>query len=153
MPGKAGMGITVCVIMQNPSWVRRETADRSARFRADMVFGRKLPEFEGVDRLFVADLFVRGQIKDFKGKAHAIGSRKEVAIEAALRTSEIVIIGWGISNNFSERKSWCKQLFKIQMRPSRRRHDGFIGVGMGGMLAEENGSRTHLRPSHGFIRF
>lgn len=135
MPDKAGMGITACVIMQNRSYAGREIADRSVRFMEETVFRRNLPEFEGVNHLIVVNLFARVQTRDFKGKAHDIGSRNDAAIEAALRTLEIVIIGWGFSNKFSERKACVlgllknlkgKQLFKTKMHPSRGRHDGFI---------------------------
>jgi len=106
MPDNAGMGITACVIMQNPSYASREIADRSVRFMEETVFRRNLPEFEGVNRLIVVNLFAKVQTRDFKGKAHDIGSRNDAAIEAALRASEIVIIGWGISKKFSERKAY-----------------------------------------------
>lgn len=135
MPDKVGTGRTACVIMQNPSYASREIADRSVRFMEETVFRRNLPEFEGVNRLIVVNLFARVQTRDFKGKAHDIGSRNDAAVEAAFRESDIIIIGWGISNKFSERKAYVlgllkkltgKQLFKTEMHPSRGSHDGFI---------------------------
>jgi hypothetical protein len=135
VPDKAGKGRTACVIMQNPSYAGREIADRSVRFMEETVFRRNLPEFEGVNRLIVVNLFARVQTRDFKGKAHDIGSRNDAAIAAALRASEIVIVGWGTSNKFSGRKTLAldllkkltgKQVFKTRMHPSRGRHDGFI---------------------------
>jgi hypothetical protein len=135
MPDESGAGRTACVVMQNPSYASREIADRSVRFMEETVFKRNLPEFEGVNRLIVVNLFARVQTRDFKGKAHDIGSRNDAALAAALRASEIAIIGWGTSNKFSERKAYVlgllkkltgKRLFKTRMHPSRGRHDGFI---------------------------
>lgn len=128
-------GKTACVVMQNPSYASEDVADKSVQFMEKVVFKRGLPEFEGVRRLIVVNQFALIQTNDFQGLPNDIGARNDVAIKEAVQESEIVIIGWGSSNRFEERKDFVldhlagigrKTLFKTRMHPSRGRYDGFI---------------------------
>ncbi len=99
------------------------------------IFQRGLPEFEGVERLIVVNQFARIQTKGFIGAKSDIGANNNAAIRKAVRMSEIVIIGWGTSNKFEERKQFAmdllrtsvgKRLFRTSSHPSRGRYAGFI---------------------------
>ena len=87
-----------------------------------------LPEFEGVRRLIVVNQFARIQTNHFQGLPHEIGALNDAAIKHALYESDIVILGWGSTNCFEERKAFVlgllgemkqKTLFKTRMHPSR----------------------------------
>ncbi len=128
-------GKTACVVMQNPSYANEHVADKSIQFMEKAVFKNGLPEFEGVRRLIVVNLFARIQTNDFQGLPHEIGALNDAAIKDALHESDIVILGWGSANRFEERKAFVlgilgemkqKTLFKTRMHPSRGRYDGFI---------------------------
>lgn len=126
---------TACVVMQNPSYAGEDEADKSVQFMEKNVFERGLPEFKDVERLIVVNQFARIQTNDFDGTAYDIGTQNDKAIEAALEESEIIIIGWGSSDRFVDRKEFVlgllkrmhgKQLYKTKMHPSRGRYAGFI---------------------------
>jgi hypothetical protein len=128
-------GKTACVVMQNPSYANADVADKSVQFMEKVVFKKGLPEFEGVSRLIVVNQFARIQTNDFQGLPFEIGALNDAAIKEALHESDIVILGWGSSNRFEERKAFVlgllgemkqKMLFKTRMHPSRGRYDGFI---------------------------
>lgn len=126
---------TACVVMQNPSYAGEEESDKSVRFMERNVFELGLPEFKGVERLVVVNQFARIQTNDFVGLPSDIGEENDKAIEAALEESEIIIIGWGVSNRFEARKKFVlgllkhmgsKHLYETRMHPSRGRYAGFI---------------------------
>lgn len=126
---------TACVVMQNPSYASEDVADKSVQFMEKVVFQKGLPEFRGVRRLIVVNQFAYIQTRKFKGLSFAIGANNDSAIKAALRESDIIILGWGSGNPFDERKAFVlgllkkmkgKQLFKTKMHPSRGRYNGFI---------------------------
>ena len=128
-------GKTVCVVMQNPSYAGEDVADKSVQFMEKVVFQKNLYEFIGIRRLIVVNQFARIQTNGFQGLPHEIGTHNNATIEAALRESDIIILGWGSGNPFDERKSFVldllkqmngKQLLKTKMHPSRGRYDGFI---------------------------
>ena len=128
-------GKTACVVMQNPSYAGEDVADKSVQFMEKVVFKKGLPEFEGVCRLIVVNQFARIQTNGFQGLPHEIGALNDVAIKHALYESDIVILGWGSSNRFEERKAFVlglleemkqKTLFKTRMHPSRGRYKEFI---------------------------
>jgi len=128
-------GKTACVVMQNPSYAGESVADKSVQFMEKIVFKKGLAEFYGVRRLIVVNQFARIQTNEFQGLPHEIGLLNDAAIRDALHESDIVILGWGSSNRFEERKSFVlgllgemkqKTLFKTKMHPSRGRYDGFI---------------------------
>lgn len=126
---------TACVVMQNPSYACEEFADKSVKFMETVVFEKGLPEFRGVRRLIIVNQFAKIQTNGFQGLPHEIGSLNDAAIKAALEESDIVILGWGSSNRFEERKAFVlgllgemkdKTIFKTRMHPSRGRYKGFI---------------------------
>lgn len=128
-------GKTACVVMQNPSYAGEDVADKSVQFMEKVVFKKGLAEFDGVRRLIVVNQFARIQTNDFQGLPNEIGALNDAAIKDALHESDIVILGWGSSNRFEERKAFVlgllgdmkqKTLFKTRMHPSRGRYDGFI---------------------------
>jgi hypothetical protein len=131
----APTGKTVCAVMQNPSYAAEDVADKSVQFLEKVVFKKGLPDFEGVRRLIVVNQFAYIQTNDFEGLPHQIGEHNDVAIKDALTESEIVILAWGSSNRFQERKSYVhamlegmkqKTLFRTRMHQSRGRYEGFI---------------------------
>jgi hypothetical protein len=128
-------GKTACVVMQNPSYANADVADKSVQFMEKVVFKKCRPEFEGVSRLIVVNQFARIQTNGFQGLPCEIGALNDAAIKDALHESDIVILGWGSSNRFEERKAFVlgllaemkqKTLLKTRMHPSRGRYDGFI---------------------------
>lgn len=127
--------LTACVVMQNPSYACEELADKSVQFMEKNVFARGLPFFADVERLLVVNQFARIQTKAFAGLTSDIGKNNDSAIRKAIRQSEIVIIGWGVSNRFKERQKfvWAvlasshgKRIYRTSSHPSRGRYEGFI---------------------------
>ena len=126
---------TVCAVMKNPSYAGEDVADKSVQFLEKVVFKKGLPEFDGVRRLIVVNQFAYIQTNDFEGLPHQIGELNDAAITAALHESEIIVLAWGSSNRFEERKAFVygllggikhKMLLQTKMHPSRGRYDGFI---------------------------
>lgn len=126
---------TACVVMQNPSYAGEQQADKSVQFMEKVVFQKGLEEFKSVRRLIVVNQFAKIQTNTFKGLPNEIGKENNSAIQTALSESDIVILGWGCSNRFEERKAFvldllktmtCKAIFKTRMHPSRGRYEGFI---------------------------
>lgn len=128
-------GKTVCAVMQNPSYAGEDVADKSVQFLEKVVFKKGLPEFDGVRRLIVVNQFAYIQTNDFEGLPYQIGELNDAAIRDALHESDIVVLAWGSSNRFEERKAFVhgilsgmkhKTLLKTKMHPSRGRYEGFI---------------------------
>ncbi|HLP17427.1 MAG TPA: DUF1643 domain-containing protein [Bacteroidota bacterium] len=127
---------TACVVMQNPSYAGETIADKSVQFMEKNVFERGLPEFAQVGRLIVVNQFAFIQTNAFQGLAHENGSKNDRAITDAIIESDIVIIAWGKSNRFEQRKEFvmnvlrsaspAKTLYMTRMHPSRGRYEGFI---------------------------
>ena len=131
----APTGKTVCAVMQNPSYAGGDVADKSVQFLEKVVFKKSLPEFDGVRRLIVVNQFAYIQTNDFEGLPNQIGELNDAAITSALHESDIVVLAWGSSNRFEERKAFVhgllggmkhKTLLQTKMHPSRGRYDGFI---------------------------
>jgi hypothetical protein len=131
----APTGKTVCVVMQNPSYAGEDVADKSVQFMEKVVFQKGLAEFAGVRRLIAVNQFAFIQTNAFQGLPHEIGSLNDAAIHEALLESDIVILGWGSSNRFEERKAFVlgllaetkqKVILKTRMHPSRGRYENFI---------------------------
>lgn len=127
--------LSACVVMQNPSCACVAFADKSVQFMEKVVFEKGLAEFYGVSRLIVVNQFARIQTNGFRGLPDEVGPQNDAAIREALEESDIVIIGWGSSNRFEERKTYVlgllqdmphKLVLKTRMHPSRGRYDGFI---------------------------
>ena len=121
--------------MQNPSYAGEDIADKSVQFMEKNDFERDLPEFSDVQRLLVVNQFARVQTNGFLGLSSEIGSKNDLAIETAMKESEIIIIGWGSTNPFEERKRFVldrlaqlsnKCIYKTSSHPSRGKYAGFI---------------------------
>ena len=135
LKGASPTGKTACVVMQNPSYAGEDVADKSVQFMEKVVFKKDLPEFSGVCRLIVVNQFAYIETNNFQGLPHQIGALNNAAIKGALHESDIIILGWGSTNRFEERKAFVhgllaempqKTLLKTKMHPSRVRYDGFI---------------------------
>ena len=126
---------TACFIMQNPSYAGEQEADKSVQFLEKNVFELNLPEFKGVERLVVVNQYARIQTNGFLGLPSDVGLRNDKAIHDAIRDSEILVIAWGSSNRFEDRKRFIldlvnkssgKTVYKTKMHPSRGQYAGFI---------------------------
>lgn len=127
--------ITVCAVMQNPSYASVAIADRSVQVLERVVFEKALAEFDGVERLIVVNQFAFIQTKDFIGTDDQIGEINDDAIGKAVDESEIVLIAWGKENSFLQRQKRIleivrakngKTLLQTSRHPSRVIYDGFI---------------------------
>ena len=128
-------GKTACVVMMNPSYAGVELADKSVQLMEKVVFLKCHPEFAGVRKLIVVNLFAFIQTNDFVGLPHEIGSGNDAAITSAMKKSDVIILGWGLGKRFEARRAFVlgqlaklkgKQLFKTKKHPSRAGYDGFI---------------------------
>jgi len=128
-------GRIACVVMQNPSYADEDVADKSIQFMEKVVFQKNFPGLHQITRLIVVNQFARIQTTGFEDLSRDIGSRNNSVIKAALKKSEVIILAWGVTNKFEERKAFVlgelgklkgKQLFKTRMHPARGRFDGFI---------------------------
>lgn len=126
--GASELPRTACVIMQNPSYANEKIADKSVQLMEKIVFELGLPGFRNVEKLTVVNLFGRVQTRNFKGLDSDIGSGNDEAIQKAFEESKIIIIAWGLSNRFKERKKVVleilrkikgKKIFKTESHPSR----------------------------------
>lgn len=124
-----------CVVMQNPSCAGKELADKSVQFMEKNVFLCGLPEFANVHRLIVVNQFARIQTKKFKGESEKTDPTNDENIRVALLESNSIIIAWGKTNRFEERKKFIlgllgelkgKDLFQTQMHPAFGRYKNFI---------------------------
>lgn len=97
------VGRTVCVILQNPSHANESVADKSVVFLENLVF-EKSKEFQDVNRLLLVNQFAYIQTKNFEGGEDKIGKGNDEIIEKCLDSAQIVIIGWGKTNRYEERK-------------------------------------------------
>lgn len=131
----ASNGKTACVVMQNPSYAGEDFADKSVQFMENVVFKKNFAEFKDVIRLIVVNQFAFIQTNDFKGLPLEIGSRNDAFIKDAILDSDIVILGWGSSNIFEERKLFVlnllknmpkKSIYMTKMHPSRGQYPNFI---------------------------
>ena len=95
---------TVCVIMQNPSVANAEIADKSVQFLEKLIFTKGYSEFRNVRKIIIVNQFAFIKTNDFNGSELHIGQKNDVHILEAIRESDIVLIAWGRSNRYSERK-------------------------------------------------
>jgi hypothetical protein len=141
---KVKIGKTACVVMLNPSHANECKADCSVRFMEEIIFCRELrkeldlpEEFDEVRRLIVVNLFALVKTNNFKTCEENIGAGNDCAIKAALKQSDIVILGWGCSkrapikcfrkrqaivlNRLLEMMGEQKQVFQTKRHPAARR--------------------------------
>jgi len=130
VPGK-----TVCAVLQNPSVAGEHLADKTVQFLEKVVFLRGQPEFAGVRRLIVVNLFARVQTRGFAGRPEDIGPQNDLAIAGAMQEAEIILLGWGRSCPYRQRQEHVlrllagmpgKLVYHTRSHPARGRYAGFI---------------------------
>ncbi len=133
--GAINSPITVCAIMQNPSYAGIGIADRSVQVLERVVFEKNLEEFKSVERMIVVNQFAFIQTKNFVGTNGQIGTGNDDVISEAINESEIILIAWGKKNIFTQRQikiinivqnTKNKTLLQTSRHPSRVIYDGFI---------------------------
>lgn len=126
---------TVCAVMQNPSYACVEFADKSVQVLERVVFEKKYPEFEGVERLLIVNQFAFIQTNDFAGNSNQVGGKNDAAISNALNEADIILVAWSKDNGFHDRKNFIQELIEKQKNkvvlqtsrhPSRVIYEGFI---------------------------
>jgi len=128
-------GKTVCVVMQNPSVANSDIADKSAQFLEKLIFLKDYSEFKDVKEIIIVNQFAYIQTKDFKGSDKNIGVDNDVHIAQAIKSSDIILIAWGVSNKYRKRqltinsilnKFSNKVLLQTKKHPSRGTYKDFI---------------------------
>ena len=128
-------GNTLCVIMQNPSVASAKFADKSVQFLEKLIFEKEIELFENIKTITVVNQFAYIQTKDFKGASSKIGKENDSFIRQAIEDSDIVIVAWGKTNSYSERRNVIhailqdypkKRLLKTRVHPSRGTYKDFI---------------------------
>ena len=125
----------VCVIMQNPSVANSEMADRSVQFLEKLIFLKEYLEFKGVNEIVIVNQFAYVQTNDFNGSSNHVGPENDSYIKEAVESSDIVLVAWGASNGYTERKiainaiisaAKNKILLQTKAHPSRGTYVDFI---------------------------
>lgn len=127
---------TVCAIMENPSAANEEVADKSVQFLERLVFLTPYPQFKNVNKLIIVNQFAFIQTKGFTGTDDKIGSKNDMYIEKAIRKADIILVAWGKSNRYRQRKdiinriislsSAGKNIYQTKSHPSRGSFEDFI---------------------------
>jgi hypothetical protein len=132
---KRKKGITVCVIMQNPSVASNEVADKSVHFLEKLIFEMNYPEFKKVNKIIIVNQFARVQTKDFVGSVEQIGPDNDMYLYDAVKESQIVLLAWGKKNPYVNRQEAIlrmisefreKVLLMTKKHPSRGAYKDFI---------------------------
>ena len=125
----------VCVIMQNPSVANSDVADRSAQFLEKLIFLKGYSEFENVSEIIIVNQFAYVQTNDFNGSSSHIGPENDSYIQQAVESSDIILVAWGASNGYDERKiaintiiskAQNKILLQTKAHPSRGTYVDFV---------------------------
>ncbi len=126
---------SICVIMQNPSKANSEVADKSAQFLEKLIFNKGYTEFNNVKKIIIVNQFAYVQTNDFIGSEEKIGKDNDKHINEAINSSEIILIAWGSSNGYTERKNAInniisnyssKKLLQTKAHPSRGTYIDFV---------------------------
>ena len=126
---------TVCVVMQNPSVANSDIADKSAQFLERLIFEKGYKEFNDVSKIIIVNQFAYVQTNDFDGSDACIGEDNDKHITDAISTSDIVLVAWGKSNPYKERKRVInsiisdyegKLLLQTKRHPSRGTYSDFV---------------------------
>jgi len=121
--------------MQNPSDACEYKADKSVQFLEKLIFTCNYPEFVGIERIIIVNQFARVQTNGFSGLDSDIGRNNDAEIKSALDEAQIIIIAWGKTNRFNDRKQSIFELvkdiqgaslYKTLAHPSRGRYKNFI---------------------------
>lgn len=125
----------VCVIMQNPSVAESDVADRSVQFLEKLIFLKGYLEFQDVNEIVIVNQFAYVQTNDFIGSENNIGPANDTFIQEAIKSADIVLVAWGSSNGYIERKKAInaiismgdnKVLLQTKAHPSRGTYANFI---------------------------
>lgn len=128
-------GETLCVIMQNPSVADASIADKSVQFLEKLIFEKEIELFKNVRKIIVVNQFGFIQTKGFVGSPRKIGKENDSYIKQALKLSDMVLVAWGKTNPYPERRNTIntilkeypkKVLFATKAHPSRGRYKDFI---------------------------
>lgn len=128
-------GDSLCVIMQNPSVANTKIADKSVQFLEKLIFEKENELFENIKTIAIVNQFAYIQTKDFKGASFKIGKANDSFIRRAIEGSDMVLIAWGKTNSYSERRNVIhailkdypkKRLLKTKIHPSRGTYKDFI---------------------------
>ena len=128
-------GKKLCVIMQNPSDADEHVSDKSIQFLETLFFEKCPPETGPIGIITVVNLYALVQKHDFHGGEKAVGPLNDPIIQKAISTADIVLLAWGRSKNYMERKNmiWAmldkfpsKPLFKSERHPSRASYSHFL---------------------------
>lgn len=105
-------GLTVCVIMQNPSYANDDIADKSINFLEQLIFKQNLSTFKNVRKMIVVNQYAYILTEDFVPNENSNGDKNDDAIEQAINESDIVVVAWGVSNSFKNRKDFVHELLR-----------------------------------------
>ena len=128
-------GKSVCVIMQNPSIASSDVADRSVQFLEKLVFLKGYTQFNGVSKITIVNQFAYVQTNDFDGGVEHVGPKNDSHIRDAIADSDIVLVAWGSTNGYQQRKAAIneiiaefkgKLLLRTKAHPSRGTYVDFI---------------------------
>lgn len=126
---------TICTVMQNPSEADELKADKSIQFLEKLIFKKGYIIFKEVRKIIVVNQFAFIQKKGFTGTADQIGPENDHYIRESIEESDMVLIGWGKSNHYQERKDKVfqilasfkdKTLLETRKHPSRGFYKEFI---------------------------
>lgn len=126
---------TVCVVMQNPSEAGENRADRSVQFLEKLIFKGNYNVFKEVSKIIIVNQYAFIQKKGFLGRTDKIGADNNTFLKHAIKSSDIVLIGWGKMNHYEERKETVFQilanysdkiLLETKKHPSRGFYEDFI---------------------------
>jgi len=131
------IGETICIIMQNPSYANEDIADKSVNFLEKLIFEKNYSEFNNINKIIIINQFAYIQTNDFKGTNEQIGERNNKIIEETIRNSDLILIAWGVSNSYKERKEFInsilinqtnkdKKQLATKKHPSRGFYENFI---------------------------
>ena len=93
------------------------------------------PETGPIGIITVVNLYALVQKHDFHGGEKAVGPLNDHIIQKAISNADIVLLAWGRSKNYMERKNmiWAmldkfpsKPLFKSERHPSRASYSHFL---------------------------
>lgn len=105
-------GLTACVIMQNPSYANGDIADKSINFLEQLIFKQNLSAFKNVRKMIVVNQYAYILTEDFVPNENSNGDKNDDAIEQAINESDIVVVAWGVSNSFENRKDFVHELLR-----------------------------------------
>lgn len=131
------VGNTVCAIMQNPSYANEDIADKSVIFLEQLIFEKGIDAFNGVNKLIIINQFAFVQTNGFEGSDDKIGPENDTVITQVINDSDIIIIAWGATNNYNDRKNFINRIllqepnqsktkFETKKHPSRGFYNNFL---------------------------